>query len=1013
MKSRVLFSVPSVALVLMSNLVVQPAVQATPLKPDWINGAPIVQKSGQEYSTEGCVDEVRQVALNRTMYYLPEDENPKTWCIYRYNGFDITFYKRKASSVLLDNVDQFNLMSREESGVAISFDGGELVPVQDVSYQTKDRLVYSANSDKVLFNSSCEWTGCTVDLVDYKVNVVRTKNLLSGFYSYTDAGNDWRLKYDDGENVLVEGMRASENGEWASFVVANMGLARMNLKTFEWGLVDVGYNYTIPSWYGGYDPITHVTNDGSIVSLVASTGEPNVVYVANKCGAVALSRLDGWTYHNKLKTTCPTRSIGAELGSGLPQPSPGYGRKYENYFMKGDGSVAFVKVIIPGVEIAWYDLYPYSAQQLSMIDYLALGDSFSSGEGDVEANNNTYYLPGTNVLGSYKDGIPRELCHISSRSYPFLLAKDMGLSRGNSMQSVACSGALRQDVYSKESGAYLGQSSQISDSVNLPRLQKISNATALQNDAIEKFIPGRVRQVELLKKYKPKVATIGVSGNDLGFGHILTGCVLNLTEECYYIAPEGRQELGSAIQANYDKQVELFMALKEASPGTDLYAVGYPQLITPTATGICFANMNSLSQDERTMISEAVTFTNQTIKNAASKAGIKYIHIEDALKGGTLCEGSEAVTTPVRKFAYGAVTSMYKFEDSTRYNSSSALQDKVLSLANSYYRESNESLTALTNPLTATIIAMQEAFHPNAKGHQLIYEYIHNNQSGISLQDVTCDERLIHCPSSTSATVPQKPQYFQGSDAQAEYKKFIAVDLIGSGVAGMGVVVKQGAKLYIDLKDSKALANSPFRVVMRSEERLLAEGTSGGDGYVELEVNVPIDMPIGYHTVVVTALGEGGSQISYIQPVFVVGMSSDDIDSDGIENQIDSCQFLQPSGTDLDDDGIDDMCDINVAKEEAIADAVGTRGLQLNAKSPTINLAGSLGQNSNEQTIEYWDAMSGSSSLNFPSLVSGASTSAKQGDANDKLSHYNYVPVIIACSALLGTVFIMYKFFKK
>lgn len=71
MKSRVLFSVLSVALVLMSNLVVQPAVQATPLKPDWINGSPIVQKSGQEYSTEGCVDEVRQVALNRTMYYLP------------------------------------------------------------------------------------------------------------------------------------------------------------------------------------------------------------------------------------------------------------------------------------------------------------------------------------------------------------------------------------------------------------------------------------------------------------------------------------------------------------------------------------------------------------------------------------------------------------------------------------------------------------------------------------------------------------------------------------------------------------------------------------------------------------------------------------------------------------------------------------------------------------------------------------------------------------------------------
>lgn len=941
----------------------------------------------------------------------PEDENPKTWCIYRYNGFDITFYKRKASSVLLDNVDQFNLMSREESGVAISFDGGELVPVQDISYTTKYRLVYSANSDKVLFNSSCEWTGCTVDLVDYKANVVRTKNLLSGFYSYTDAGNDWRLKYDDGENVLVEGMRVSENGEWASFVIRNIGLARMNLKTLKWEIVDAGNNYYVSGWYGGYDPTTGIANDGALVGYAASTNQPAVVEVAIGCGVEITSRLVDSQYRSNLSTSCKTRYIGEELYELVPYSS--YGKRTNNFYMSADASMLAVYVNAIGVEGGWYELYPYNSQYLSTMTYLALGDSYSSGEGDIEANNNTYYLPGTNVLGSYKDGTPRELCHISSRSYPFLLAKDMGLSRGNSMQSVACSGALRQDVYSKESGAYLGQSTQISDSVNLPRLQKISNATALQNDAIEKFIPGRVRQIELLKKYKPKVATIGVSGNDLGFGHILTGCVLNLTEECYYIAPEGRQELGSAIQANYDKQVELFTALKEASPGTDLYAVGYPQFITPTATGICFANMNSLSQDERNMISEAVTFTNQTIKNAASKAGIKYIHIEDALKGGTMCEGSEAVTTPVRKFAYGAVTSMYKFEDSTRYNSSSALQDKVLSLANSYYRESNESLTVLTNPLTATIIAMQEAFHPNAKGHQLIYEYIHNNQSGISLQDVTCDERLIHCPSSTSATVPQKPQYFQGSDAQAEYKKFIAVDLIGSGVAGMGVVVKQGAKLYIDLKDSKALANSPFRVVMRSEERLLAEGTSGGDGYVELEVNVPIDIPIGYHTVVVTALRESGSQISYIQPVFVVGMSSDDIDSDGIENKLDSCQFLQPSGTDLDDDGIDDTCDINVAKEEASADAVGTRGLQLNAKGPTINLAGSLGQNANEQTIEYWDAMSGSSSLNFPSLVSGVSSPTEQDNTNDKLPRYDYRPVALACLAVLGVVLCLYKVIKK
>lgn len=42
---------------------------------------------------------------------------------------------------------------------------------------------------------------------------------------------------------------------------------------------------------------------------------------------------------------------------------------------------------------------------------LALGDSYSSGVGDV-SDNGVYYLPGTKEPG---------MCHLSSRSYPFSL----------------------------------------------------------------------------------------------------------------------------------------------------------------------------------------------------------------------------------------------------------------------------------------------------------------------------------------------------------------------------------------------------------------------------------------------------------------------------------------------------------------------------------------------------------------------------------------------------------------
>src|SRR5690606_18148670 len=81
------------------------------------------------------------------------------------------------------------------------------------------------------------------------------------------------------------------------------------------------------------------------------------------------------------------------------------------------------------------------------LDYLALGDSYSSGEGDIErrSNGSTYYLEGTDVTGDYEKGIPEEKCHVSNRSYPFVLQQS-GAVEGDRIQSVACSGAKRADV---------------------------------------------------------------------------------------------------------------------------------------------------------------------------------------------------------------------------------------------------------------------------------------------------------------------------------------------------------------------------------------------------------------------------------------------------------------------------------------------------------------------------------------------------------------------------------------
>lgn len=93
------------------------------------------------------------------------------------------------------------------------------------------------------------------------------------------------------------------------------------------------------------------------------------------------------------------------------------------------------------------------------LDYLAMGDSYSSGEGDTAAMG-SHYRRGTNVPGGVLH--PREMCHVSDRSYPFLLQK--WLMPGGTMQSVACSGAVAAQDYTGSEWGYKGQNSRLAKS---------------------------------------------------------------------------------------------------------------------------------------------------------------------------------------------------------------------------------------------------------------------------------------------------------------------------------------------------------------------------------------------------------------------------------------------------------------------------------------------------------------------------------------------------------------------
>lgn len=267
------------------------------------------------------------------------------------------------------------------------------------------------------------------------------------------------------------------------------------------------------------------------------------------------------------------------------------------------------------------------------LDYLAMGDSYSSGEGDIVAGRAYHYIYDTGGKGG---------CHLSSRSYPFMLQQwwSVDLRR---MQSIACSGASVIHDYISSLGYYAGQHEQLKRAGD--------ERQAAIDDALNNFTPGVVPQIEFVRKYKPKVVTLTGGGNDVGFGSILSYCAsptlrlgVWVDDTCRYARDSrAEQELINSIHNQYGIMKMAVSKIKNTSPNTKIYIIGYPQFIAdPTIS--CLYNAASLNTSERRMIRSMVAELNDVLWRAARDSGAEFIDIEDSLEGGQLCQGSKYVT---------------------------------------------------------------------------------------------------------------------------------------------------------------------------------------------------------------------------------------------------------------------------------------------------------------------------------------------------------------------------------
>jgi len=226
--------------------------------------------------------------------------------------------------------------------------------------------------------------------------------------------------------------------------------------------------------------------------------------------------------------------------------------------------------------------------------YLALGDSYSSGEGAYD------YELGTDTSDNK--------CHLSTSSYPYRIASSLSYS---AFHSVACSGA---------------QSKNIIGTVQYP--------TVPTPNSLGSWMPGITDQLQKVELSNPDVITVGIGGNDIGFKNIISNCVGSGT--CYN-SYDKRTALVDSIDNEYTKLSTDFSTIKSVSKSTaKIYAVGYPQVVDPSG-GSCASNVR-LNAEEISLANQLVAHLNYVVKQAATAAGVQYVDVSGAFSGHELCD---------------------------------------------------------------------------------------------------------------------------------------------------------------------------------------------------------------------------------------------------------------------------------------------------------------------------------------------------------------------------------------
>ncbi len=402
-----------------------------------------------------------------------------------------------------------------------------------------------------------------------------------GDYYKFEGSQDWKYVSFGNRGAKAGAVAVSPNGKWGVVELNGSGFVRINLQTLEYKRV------VAPSGEYGYgmDPIYElaITNDGSKLAVMGWNVSIAVYEIDDKCGDTLND--NSTAYFSPYTYACKQASLDV---FGM---FPGFRFAQAPRFTDQGSKLSLYVYANNQTRFAW--LGPSGTNDDSSEPlYIAFGDSFSSGEGET---GDAFYIPATNT--------PQNRCHVSSRSYPYLIGNTWNITTVNK----ACSGSRIDDV---EAAATV-----------------VARESASQN--------------------RPSLLSRGVGGNDIELMGKLKTCLA--IRECEWAAIEKRRATSDEIKSLFPRVVELIQSLKLEYTESRLALIGYPIVVNTIDTPHCNPFVSTLlNKEERRYMNESIKYLNKVLKAAAYYTNTTYISTEDAFIGERLCEGSERAMNSVR-----------------------------------------------------------------------------------------------------------------------------------------------------------------------------------------------------------------------------------------------------------------------------------------------------------------------------------------------------------------------------